>query len=83
MMRPIRVLCLAGGAAALAGALVLWLSFLMGPGETSATLNAQTLLSVTGLLFASVGGFLFLCTAPVLAIGLLTQPRARAEERAR
>jgi hypothetical protein len=77
-MRPIRVACLAGGAGALAGALLLWLSFLLGAREGGAAQTLQVVLSLAGLLLASGGLFVFICTAAVLATSYLSRPRATA-----
>jgi|GEM_PF-5295555 len=80
-MRPIQVACLAGGAGALAGALLLLVSFLIGPGEGGAAQTLLVVLSLAGLLLASGGLFLFVCTAAVLAAGYLSRARPRAEAR--
>ena len=74
-MRPVRAASLAGGAAALAGALLLLLSFLLGGREGGAVGTLQVVLSLAGLLLASVGLFLCACTAAVLAAGRLARPR--------
>jgi drug/metabolite transporter (DMT)-like permease len=67
--------CLAGFATALLGALVLALSFLLGPREGAAAETLQIVLSLAGLLLASGGLFLCVCTAAVLAASYLSRPR--------
>jgi ABC-type antimicrobial peptide transport system permease subunit len=74
-LRPLRVACLAGFAAALMGALVLALTFLLGPQEGGTAWALQVFLSLAGLLLASGGLFLCACTAAVLVAGYLSRPR--------
>ena len=80
-MKPIKIAfwsglcCLAAGGALLAYALT------SGVAQTDSARATHNLLSLLALLLASGGGFMALCTGPVLLATLLASPRSTRRRR--
>jgi hypothetical protein len=75
-VRQIGVAFFAGLFSSAVGAGLLALSFYLGQPAEGASRTLHNVLALAALLLASGGGFLALCTGPVLLTGLLTSPRA-------
>ena len=79
-MRQIGIAFFAGLVSSAVGAGLLALAFYLGQPAEGASRTLHNVLALAALLLASGGGFLALCTGPVLLTGLLTSPRAAKSE---
>lgn len=75
-MRPLKIAFWSGLCCLLAGGALLALSLKTSGAADDSARAWHNVLTFLGLLFASGGGFMALCTGPVLLATLLATPRA-------
>ena len=80
-MKPLKVAFWSGLCCLLAGGALLAFALTIGGPQEGASRATHSLLSLVALLLASGGGFMALCTGPVLLATLLASPRATRERK--
>jgi hypothetical protein len=75
-VKPIKIAFWSGLCCLLAGGALLAFGFTTGAPQTGMARATQSVLTLLALLLASGGGFMALCTGPVLLATLLASPRA-------
>lgn len=75
-MKPIKIAFWSGLGCLLAGGVLLALTLTKGGPAADSSRAAHSVLTFLALLLASGGGFMALCTGPVLLATLLATPRA-------
>jgi hypothetical protein len=75
-VKPIKIAFWSGLCCLLAGGALLAFALTTGGPRTDSSRAAHSVLTFLGLLLASGGGFMALCTGPVLLATLLASPRA-------
>lgn len=80
-MKPIKIAFWSGLCCLLAGGALLAFAFTTGAPRTDTARATQSVLTLLALLLASGGGFMALCTGPVLLATLLASPRAARRQK--
>jgi drug/metabolite transporter (DMT)-like permease len=75
-VKPIKIAFWSGLCCLLAGGALLAFAFTTGARQTDSAPAVYSVLTLLALLLASGGGFMALCTGPVLLATLLASPRA-------
>jgi hypothetical protein len=80
-VKPIKIAFWSGLCCLLAGGALLAFAFTTGAPQTDSARAAYSVLTLLALLLASGGGFMALCTGPVLLATLLALPRAARKQK--
>lgn len=75
-MKPIKIAFWSGLCSLLAGGALLAFALTTGTPQTDSARATHSVLTLLALLLASGGGFMALCTGPVLLATLIASPRA-------
>jgi hypothetical protein len=79
-VKPIKIAFWSGLCCLLAGGALLAFAFTTGAPQTESARATHSVLTLLALLLASGGGFMALCTGPVLLATLLASPRANRKK---